>query len=494
MNLLIHGDCLDAMRTMPAQSVDLCYMDPPFFSNAQYEKIWNDRGETASFNDRWRGGIEHYIAWLAERVSQIHRLLKPSGSIFLHCDWHANYRIRLQVLDEIFGAKNFRNEIIWCYNGPANVSFVFPNKHDTIYRYSMSDEFIFNKDDIRVDYSDATLKRRQYAETQKKGIPFKGKPTEEYLRGRVPFDWWADIPSGGQMSAAERVGYPTQKPLLLAQRIIKAASLKGQMVLDPFMGGGTTMVAADMLGRGYIGIDASAAAVRIAEMRLRKHYDMLSAPFMVMLHKYDEETLKAMPPHAFADFICQHAGGSSNPKKIGDRGIDGWDSNGIPIQVKQSKSVGRGVVAQFATDARSNNPALFDKNVAEKKSVGTIVAFSFSRGAYEEIAALQNHQHITITPMRVDELIGIAGKPPLEVSFTWEEIEGKPDCKRIHFAAAAQEVEGRHIVNYAYDFHYDKFRKYESIIGAGGEQDEGNDNSLKISTFDIKLHSCFLLT
>ena len=107
MNQLILGDNLEIMKTLESESVDLIYLDPPFFSNKNYEVIWGDAGEIRSFKDRWAGGIDHYIAWLKERVEQMYRILKKTGSIFLHCDWHADAYIRVDILDKIFGIKNF---------------------------------------------------------------------------------------------------------------------------------------------------------------------------------------------------------------------------------------------------------------------------------------------------------------------------------------------------------------------------------------------------
>ena len=113
LNRLILGDNLDIMKTLENESVDLIYLDPPFFSNRNYEVIWGDAGEVRSFEDRWAGGIDHYIAWLKERVELMYRLLKKTGSLFLHCDWHADAYIRTEILDKIFGLKNFQNHIIW---------------------------------------------------------------------------------------------------------------------------------------------------------------------------------------------------------------------------------------------------------------------------------------------------------------------------------------------------------------------------------------------
>ena len=113
VNRLILGDNLEILKTLDVESVDLVYLDPPFFSNRNYEVIWGDAGEVRSFQDRWAGGISHYIEWLKERVEEMHRVLKPAGSIFLHCDWHANAYIRVHILDRLFGEHNFLNEIVW---------------------------------------------------------------------------------------------------------------------------------------------------------------------------------------------------------------------------------------------------------------------------------------------------------------------------------------------------------------------------------------------
>ena len=118
VNQLILGDNLEILKKMDSESVDLIYLDPPFFSNRNYEVIWGDTGEIRSFQDRWAGGTDHYIAWLKERVELMYRVLKSTGSLFLHCDWHANSYIRVYILDRIFGEKNFKGEIIWQRTNP----------------------------------------------------------------------------------------------------------------------------------------------------------------------------------------------------------------------------------------------------------------------------------------------------------------------------------------------------------------------------------------
>jgi len=148
MNQLILGDCLEVMRKMESESIDLIYLDPPFFSNRNYEVIWGDKGEIRSFEDRWSGGMDHYISWLKERVIEMYRLLKPTGSIYLHCDWHADAYIRVLILDKIFGENNFRSHIIWerTFNSGSSKSIIknkYPANTDSIYYFTKSNDFSF---------------------------------------------------------------------------------------------------------------------------------------------------------------------------------------------------------------------------------------------------------------------------------------------------------------------------------------------------------------
>jgi len=145
VNKLILGDNLEIMKTMDRESIDLIYLDPPFFSNRNYEIIWGDDGEVRSFKDRWSGGMDHYIGWLKERVEQMHRMLKPTGSIFLHCDWHADAYIRVEILDRIFGQSNLRNVIIWQRTNAKGLAFTrLSQNHDTIFYYSKSNQLTWN--------------------------------------------------------------------------------------------------------------------------------------------------------------------------------------------------------------------------------------------------------------------------------------------------------------------------------------------------------------
>lgn len=262
-NQLILGDNLEVLRDIPSESVDLIYIDPPFFSNRHYEVIWGDAGEVASFNDRWAGGINHYIEWLYKRVEQLYRVLKPTGSFYLHCDWHANAYIRVLILDKIFGDKNFINEIIWNYHDPAGtVKDRFKKKHDTIFLYAKKSSYrLFNLDAVREPYAQGTERQ---AKNQYKSF---GRVTKINSLGKVREDVW-QIPFINSQSK-ERIGYPTQKPEALLEIIIKASSNEGDIVLDAFCGGGTTPAVARRLGRKFIGIDQLAEAIEITDKRLK---------------------------------------------------------------------------------------------------------------------------------------------------------------------------------------------------------------------------------
>jgi DNA modification methylase len=231
-NKLILGDNLEILKELPEESVDLIYLDPPFFSNQNYEVIWGDDGEVRSFQDRWSGGIDHYIGWLYERVEQMHRVLKETGSIYLHCDYHANAEIKVFVLNKIFGNKNFRNEIIWCYTGPSSPGMtVFPRKSDTIFWYTKSNKWTFNQ--CRIPYKDPNQRPRKAFDT---GNSF----TEEAItamreRGKPIENWWSDI-AVAVRSPRERIGYPTQKPEALIGTDYKSIQQQGRCGIRPIYG------------------------------------------------------------------------------------------------------------------------------------------------------------------------------------------------------------------------------------------------------------------
>ena len=202
---------------------------------------------------------------MSQRIVEMHRVLKDTGSLYLHCDPTASHYLK-HVLDCVFGKNNFRNEILWCYTGPGSPGMrQFNRKSDHIFWYSKGTMWTFNKDTVRMPYKDKSQTFRKIFDT-------KGGWTEEDVeelreKGKVPENWWTDIAIVAR-SKHERTGYPTQKPLKLLKRIILASSNEGDIVLDPFCGCATTCVAAQQLGRKWIGIDIEKQAVQVLIQRL----------------------------------------------------------------------------------------------------------------------------------------------------------------------------------------------------------------------------------
>jgi len=260
-NTLALGDNLTLLSQLPNESIDLIYLDPPFNSNRNYTIVDETKKEVRAFGDIWKGGSATYLEFLKDRLIHLHRVLKATGSIYLHCDPTESHYIKV-LMDSIFGRNNFRNEIVWCYERSHPAKYQFKRIHDIILFYTKSDHYTFIPPYVEGSYG------------MKKRPPFKrpdGTIWEPKHEGKLCPDWWIDIPSfGTAMGSKERCNYPTQKPLALLERIIKASSNEGNLVLDPFMGSGTTLVAASRLNRNFIGMDSSASALAVAKERLKE--------------------------------------------------------------------------------------------------------------------------------------------------------------------------------------------------------------------------------
>ena len=394
-NTIYCGDCAQILACFRERSTDLIYVDPPFFSNRQYEIIWGNGYERRAFEDRWKGGIKNYIAWMEPKIRECHRVLKPTGSMYLHCDWHANAHLRI-LMDRIFGENSFRNEIIWCYTGASSPGQrQFPRKHDVVFWYSKGENWVFNKDEIRVPYSEATLKRASAGARGGRSAEsvFHGERTKRTLhkKGKIPEDWW-HIPTIGS-TAKERLGYPTQKPEKLLEKIIIASSNPMDIILDPVCGCGTAIAVAHKLGRRWIGIDVSPTACKVMVKRMQKLGVKIAESDIIGLPKSVEE-LKAMPPFEFQNWVVQKLYGRPSKRKVGDFGVDGWLMNGRPMQIKQSEGIGRNVVDNFETAIRRQG-----------KKAGIIIAFSFGKGAYEEVARAKLEEGLEVELKTVKQLL-----------------------------------------------------------------------------------------
>jgi len=301
-NVLYYGDNLDIMRRyIKDESVDLIYLDPPFNSNATYNVLFDEHvglqsaAQIKAFDDTWHWGpdaaeawqevvernepvsqamrafrtlvgesdVLAYLAMMAPRLLELHRVLKPMGTIYLHCDPTASHYLKL-LMDAVFSPKNFRNEIIWAYRGGGTPRRDFARRHDVILRYSKADMYNFYPDPVRIPYQAEGQGRTDSSMWGKhKGSNKAYKPNP---LGKVPEDWWLINPLNA--NDPERLGYPTQKPELLLERIIKASSVEGDIVLDPFCGCGTAIAVSQRLGRRWKGIDITPLAVNLIKHRL----------------------------------------------------------------------------------------------------------------------------------------------------------------------------------------------------------------------------------
>lgn len=445
---------------MPSESVDLIYLDPPFFSNRVYEVIWGDEAEVRSFEDRWEGGIQHYIGWMRDRVAEMRRVLKPSGTLYLHCDPHASHYLKV-MLDQIFGQSMFRSEVVWKRTGAHNSARRWGPIHDVILMYTAGRNYVWNsvkqpygedyltefdREDARGRFMDVSL-TGPGVRTGESGDPWRdvdptavGRhwqpsstayevyerltgenlahlPMSERLdrfdgaglifwppKGKVPrFKQYlidmAGMPVQDVITdinpinsrAAERLGYPTQKPEALLERIIRASSNEGDVVLDPFCGCGTTVTVAERLRRQWVGIDISPTAMEIMRRRLWNAARVTPA---IVNMPGTEASLKTLKPFEFQNWVINAVNGTHSPRRTGDMGIDGyWWFTKEPVQVKQSEHVGRNVVDNFETAIRR-----------EGHDSGYIVAFSFTRGAAEEVARART-DGLTIRLVRIKEVL-----------------------------------------------------------------------------------------
>ncbi|SMC01968.1 Restriction endonuclease [Rubrobacter radiotolerans DSM 5868] len=437
-------DNVERLARLPSESVDLIYLDPPFFSNRNYEVIWGDEAEVRSFEDRWAGGINHYVRWMRDRAIEMHRVLKPTGSIYLHCDPKASHYLKV-MMDGIFGFDKFRTEIIWkrssAHSDTKQGRRQHGRIHDNILFYTKGDDWTWNP--VYTPYDEeyinrfyrhvepGTGRRYQLDNLTGPGGASKGNPAYEVMgvtrfwrytrekmqdfirQGRVvqskpgavprykryldempgvPLqDLWTDVkPIGAR--AAERLGYPTQKPEALLKRILESSSNPGDVVLDPFCGCGTTLAVAQLLRRRWVGIDISITAVEIMRARLTR-LGVSDIPAFGIPKSEDE--LRSLKPFEFQNWVIRSVNGTHSPRKTGDMGIDGFSFlEHLPIQIKRSDRVGRNVVDNFETAV--------ERYGAHK---GYVVAFSFTKGAYEEAARVKAAKGLEIELVKVQDLL-----------------------------------------------------------------------------------------
>ena len=390
VNQLYYGDNLEVLRRyIKDESVDLCYIDPPFNSKRNYNQIYNnigaeDKAQAQAFIDTWewddhaihgineilinyhglftqqcialitglsnvlgKGSLLAYLVSMTLRITEIHRVLKPTGSFYLHCDPTASHYLKI-ILDAIFCSQggDYVNEITWCYGSGGASKSHFSKKHDIIFLYRKSqNNFIFNVDLVREEYSSPEKVEHKIIN----GKAYKRK----HELGRIPFDWW-QMPILTN-TAKERLGYPTQKPEALLERIIKASSKENDIVLDAYCGCGTTVAVCQKLDRQWIGIDITYQSISLILKRLEDSFpgvlktiklhgipkDIESA--RALANKTDDRTRKEFEKWAILTYTNNKA--VINAKKGADKGIDGIvyfqgdknDPEKIIFQVKSGK-------------------------------------------------------------------------------------------------------------------------------------------------------------
>ena len=429
-NTIYQGDNLPIMKELESGKIDMIYIDPPFCAQSVFKgKAFGNEDNAPEFNDEWGGGINSYIHWLKPRLRECHRLLSEKGCLFLHLDHKSVHYAKIE-LDKIFGSENFRNEIIWRRKIGSNTTGghkSWPNNCDYILYYSKSLKHKFKP--VYIDDSselpDSIKKMYRYDDGDGLGyyrlgpmaapsdsptlkFIFKGiKPPSKgwrwtkqrmekafndgllkvnnekgtitqkmYLKNRkgmLTESLWTDIRclQGG---SKEYIGYPTQKPLELLDRMIEATTNKGDVVADFFCGCGTTISSAQKMGRAWLGSDISKDAIKTIKRRMDRDHNLKIK--VINTNQPSKAKIMEMDPFDFEHHVVSLIG-IPNQKQRGDGGVDGHTYDHIPIQVKKSYKIGRRVIDEFY------------KHI-QKRGAGIIIAHSFSKDLIEEKMKLEN--------------------------------------------------------------------------------------------------------
>jgi DNA modification methylase len=409
-NVIYCGDCLVKLKDIPDNSVDLIYIDPPFSSNHSYVAFWNEQ-EKRHFEDRFEN-ITAYIDYMKPRLKELCRILKFTGTFLYHCDWHASHYVKVLLdYDDYFGYRNFQNEIVWYYRGAGISPKRFGRRHDIILSYSKSDEWFFDPDPGRQPYAEATKERfSHYIGNVRDGIDYGQQKLNP--KGKHPDDVITDIQPEAPSSLA-RLGYPTQKPIPLLDRLIRCYSKQDDIVLDAFCGCGTSLIAAQLNKRHWIGIDISPTACRTVANRLENEMHIKEGKsFTVEDMPKTIGELRNYPAFEFQNWAVNALGGIASKMKSRDMGIDGKlypielqkpkkegldlfgeIDNYTPIQVKRTDQVGRPDIDNFETAMKR-----------DKRIKGIFVGFSFSKDAEKEVRRIEREEGLVIEMITVDKI------------------------------------------------------------------------------------------
>ena len=341
-NLVLRGECLSACAYLKEKGVkvDLVYIDPPFASGADYaKKVYIRRNpkvaeaikqaeteidseQLRNFEEKMYGDVwdkERYLNWMYENLMAIKSVMSDTASIYVHLDWHIGHYVKI-LMDEIFGEDNFRNEIVWCYTGPTNQKNNFPRKHDLIFLYDKSEQYIFNSDSVRIGFKKST---KTGGKTSLAGKQIDSVLEELDKKGKIVEDWWIDIADLGKVHTQD-VGYATQKPEALLERIIKASSNEGMLVADFFGGSGVTATVASKLGRKFIHCDIGINSIETTRDRLRKaraEFEVMEIKDGVSLYRNPVQTMDKLkgliPGLRNEDALDKFWAGSIHDTKVG---------------------------------------------------------------------------------------------------------------------------------------------------------------------------------
>ncbi len=399
-NKLFFGDNLHIMRMLPAKSIDLIYIDPPFFSGKNYNILYGDKNELRSFTDIWEGGMPGYLVWFNARLYEMKRLLKDTGSIYVHLDWHAVHYVKVEM-DKIFGYDNFIREVIWYFDNVSGFKSIAKNwirDHESLLWYSKNKKHTFNK--VYGSYPEGYENKFSNVDDDGRRFMKRGgrKQYLDELKGKPLGDVWR-IPFINQMSL-ERIGYPTQKPEALLERIIQANSNPGDTIADFFCGGGTTSIVAQSLGRKWITSDISRIAVALTADRLSRAIEegekerglrqvsfLDEVPDFVIEHwgVYEIQKLGKMKPAQFRKFIIEAYNGRPDTTS---ENIHGY-KNGEPLFVGDPEPDDR---------ISKEEVVAFAKIILTKKGIhkGTMLGWAFSPDARVVSEKLAAREGITL--------------------------------------------------------------------------------------------------
>ena len=407
-NRLFWGDNLHVMRQLPSESIDLIYIDPPFFSGRNYNVIFGDQNELRSFSDIWEGGMPGYLIWLNARLYEMKRLLKKTGSIYVHCDWHASHYIKLEM-DKIFGYDAFVNEVIWYYtNAGGRSGRRCARKHDVLLYYQKTPAYFFDYKAAKVPRVQDTAKFGSFFKTDTDGRQYqevrtKTKTYRYYLDDpKIPDDVWT-IQQMGQHDTTERIGYPTQKPGALVERAILLSCPEQGVVADFFIGGGTTAAVAQRLGRRWIAADQSRVAVAITADRLTRQVEeqtgkLFPVPDFTVEHwgVYEARRLADAPADQFRAFVLRAFGAVAEGHEAGVHGYKG----AIPVWVGEADQKKAVTAADVQTFANAMRKTLRYKQ--DNLRDGIMLAWAFRPDAVEAAERLRRLEQTDLNFIRLD--------------------------------------------------------------------------------------------